>query len=116
MRADEEAGSAPTVDWALDAEITSYKADKDKYPNIWKLAGCILAIPATLALSERVFSGAASIVNKKRACLKPETFDLLIFLRGNKDLVSGMGKGLFTVAQCKSQKGSRTSTVFPLLF
>jgi hypothetical protein len=55
VRADEE-GSAPTVDWALDAEITSYKADKDKYPNIWKLVGCILAIPATLALSEIVFS------------------------------------------------------------
>ncbi len=59
----------------------------DKYPNIWKLASCILAIPATSAPSERIFSAAANIINKKSVCLKPETLDLLIFLRGNKDFV-----------------------------
>jgi hypothetical protein len=53
----------------------------DKYPNIWKIASCILPIPATSAPSERVFSAAANLVNKKRACLKPETADLLLLLR-----------------------------------
>ena len=101
--------TTPTTDQILDAEITAYKADKGqpmfdkddgynnplewwrihscKYPNIWKLASCILAIPATSAPSERVFSAATNIVNKKRVRLKPETLDLLIFLRGNKDFV-----------------------------
>jgi hypothetical protein len=55
----------------------------DKYPNIWKLARCILAIPATSAPSERVFSAAANIVNKKRVGLKPDMVDLLIFLKAN---------------------------------
>ena len=77
-RADEDMETAPdttpTTDQILDAEITAYKADKGqpmfgkddgynnplewwrihscKYPNIWKLASCILAIPATSAPSE----------------------------------------------------------------
>jgi hypothetical protein len=51
------------------------------------LAERILAIPATSAPSERVFSSAANIVDKKRVRLKPENIDLLVFLRGNKDFV-----------------------------
>ena len=59
-----------------------------KYPNLWRLASCILAIPATSAPSERVFSVAGNIVNKKRVRLKTDKVDLLIFLRGNKDFVT----------------------------
>jgi hypothetical protein len=59
-----------------------------KYPNVWRLASCILAIPATSAPSERVFSVAGNIVNKKRVRLKTDKVDLLIFLRGNKDFVT----------------------------
>jgi hypothetical protein len=43
----------------------------------------ILAIPAMSAPSERVFSSAANIVDKKRVRLKPENVDLLVFLRGS---------------------------------
>jgi len=64
-----------------------WRIKENKYPNVWKLARCVLAIPATSAPSERVFSAAANIVNKKRVRLKPETVDLLIFLRGNKEFV-----------------------------
>jgi hypothetical protein len=100
---------ALTIDEILEAEFKAYKGDRgqpmfstggaynnpldwwrvncDKYPNICSLATCILAIPATSAPSERVFSSAANIVNKKRVRLKPDTVDLLIFLRGNKDFV-----------------------------
>ena len=56
-----------------------------KYPNVYNLASRIPAIPATSAPSKRVFSAAANSANKKRANLKPETTDLLICLRGNKD-------------------------------
>ena len=101
--------SKPTIAQVIDAEITAFQAEKgkpmfnqdngynypldwwrikeNKYPNVWKLARCVLAIPATLAPSERVFSAAANIVNKKRVRLKPETIDLLFFLRGNKEFV-----------------------------
>jgi hypothetical protein len=64
-----------------------WKINHTKYANLYNLASCILAIPATSAPSERVFSAASNIFNKKRANLKPETTDLLIFLRGNKDFV-----------------------------
>ncbi len=47
----------------------------------------VLAILATSAPSERVFSSSANIVDKKRVRLKPENIDLLVFLRGNKDFV-----------------------------
>jgi hypothetical protein len=40
------------------------------------------------APSERVFSVAGNIVNKKRVRLKPDTVDLLIFLRANKEFIS----------------------------
>jgi len=91
--------SVPTIADLIDAEITAFQAEKgqpmfnqengynnpldwwrikaDKYPNVWKLARCVLPIPATSAPSERVFSAAANIVNKKRK----RTTDLLIFLQ-----------------------------------
>lgn len=65
-----------------------WRVHHSKYPNVWRLASCILSIPATSAPSERVFSVAGNIVNKKRVRLKPDKVDLLIFLRANKDFVS----------------------------
>ena len=67
--------------------LESWRAHHLDYPHIWKIAEQILAIPATSAPSERVFSSAANIVDKKRVRLKPENVDLLVFLRGNKDFV-----------------------------
>lgn len=98
-----------TIDQQIRTEIEAFKSERgqpmytndqysnplqwwrghvEKYPNIWKLASIILAIPATSAPSERVFSTAANIINKKRVRLKPETLDALIFLRGNKEFVT----------------------------
>jgi hypothetical protein len=98
-----------TFDEIIAAEFVLYKSDRgqtmfngdgvyndpldwwrihyEKYPNIWKLASCVLAIPATSAPSERVFSAAANIVNKKRVRLKPDMVDLLIFLKANSEFV-----------------------------
>ena len=42
-----------------------------------------LAVPATLTPSERTFSVAGCVVNKKRACLLPEKVNMLIFLYEN---------------------------------
>jgi len=57
------------------------------FPHLWELAKRVLSIPATSAPSERVFSVASHVVNKKRVRLEPETVDLLIYLRGNRDFV-----------------------------
>ncbi len=57
------------------------------YSNIWQLAQKILAIPATSAPFERVFSAAAHVVNKKRVRLDLDNVNLLTFLRGSKNFM-----------------------------
>ena len=57
-----------------------FKHINHAYPNLAKLAK---RIPATSVPAEQVFSVAGKIVNTKRACLKPENIDLLIFLNKN---------------------------------
>jgi hypothetical protein len=57
------------------------------YPNVWLLASKILCIPATLAPSERLFSLASNVIDKKRARLTPNNANVLLFLRGNREIV-----------------------------
>jgi hypothetical protein len=57
------------------------------YPNVWRLAQRILAIPDTSAPSERVVSAADHVVNKKRVRLELDNVNLLKLLRGNKNFV-----------------------------
>lgn len=57
------------------------------YPNVWLLARKILCIPATSAPSERVFSLASNVIDKKRARLTPTNANVLLFLRGNREIV-----------------------------
>ncbi len=54
-----------------------WKKHHTTYPIVWQLAQRILAIPATSASSDRVFSTAAHVVNKKR-----ERLDLFWWFRG----------------------------------
>ena len=49
-----------------------WKRNEGRYPALSKMARKYLALPATSTPSERAFSTAGSIVNKKRACLLPE--------------------------------------------
>ena len=51
------------------------------FPCLSWVAKKYLAIPASSVPSERIFSLAGNIVSKKRACLKPENVDMLIFLK-----------------------------------
>ena len=60
-----------------------WKANEHIYPRLSVLARQYLAIPASSVPSERVFSLAGSIVNKKRSRLKPALVDTLIFLKMN---------------------------------
>jgi hypothetical protein len=65
-----------------------WQNNRAKFPNVWKLAERILSIPATSAPAERVFSAAANIIDKKRACITADNAEILMFLRGNKSLVN----------------------------
>lgn len=77
---DEDNNFCCPLDW--------WKVNHVKYPRIWLLAKRILDIPATSAPSERVFSMASNIIDKKRARLSPGNAEILMFLRGNKSLVN----------------------------
>ncbi|KFZ15546.1 hypothetical protein V501_02660 [Pseudogymnoascus sp. VKM F-4519 (FW-2642)] len=63
-------------------DILKYWAAKQyQYPIIAAIARDHLAIPATSAPSERVFSNGANILTKKRNRLSPETLRYLLCLR-----------------------------------
>ncbi|XP_046560924.1 zinc finger BED domain-containing protein 4-like [Haliotis rubra] len=63
-----------------------WKKNAQYFPRISGLARKYLAIPASSVPSERVFSLAGNLVNKKRARLSPNNIDLLVFLRKNMEL------------------------------
>jgi hypothetical protein len=64
-----------------------WEKNHSTFPFVWSLARKILSIPATSAPAERVFSAASNVIDKKRARLKPQNADLLLFLRGNRTIV-----------------------------
>ena len=53
------------------------------YPRLSKIARKYLCCPATSVPSERLFSSAGNLINKKRCCLKAENVDKLLFLHKN---------------------------------
>lgn len=61
---------------------------KRHYPRLSNVARRFLTVPATSVPSERVFSTAGRIANKKRTCLLADNLNMLIFISHN----SKMGK------------------------
>ena len=56
-----------------------WKQNAQKFPKVALVAKRFLCAPATSVPSERVFSAAGNIVNKKRCSLLPENVNTLIF-------------------------------------
>ena len=54
-----------------------WKLNESWFPNIAKLAKAVICVPATTTPSERFFSAAGNIVNKRRTCLNPENVDVI---------------------------------------
>ena len=66
--------------------LTWWKENEKRFPQLSKLARCLLNIPATSTPSERIFSVAGLTVNKQRCSLKPKNVDSLVFLNKNLKL------------------------------
>ncbi|CAM4651471.1 unnamed protein product [Leuciscus chuanchicus] len=62
-----------------------WKENETKFPALAVVAKSYLAAPATSTPSERLFSAAGSIVNKKRVSLTKEHVDMLTFLHSNSE-------------------------------
>lgn len=62
-----------------------WRKHRHQYPHVAILACRYLAIPATSAASERVFSSGGNIVTKKRSALALKNAAELIFAHQNKD-------------------------------
>ena len=57
-----------------------WRDNEDRFPNLAKMARSVLAIPATQAPSERLFSVAGLTIANDRASLLPEMAEDLIYL------------------------------------
>lgn len=74
--------------WDVKVSITVdplmwWRMHSAEYPILSTLARKYLAIPATSAPAERVFSIAGDVVSKKRNRLKPDIVDKIIFVHDN---------------------------------
>ena len=58
-----------------------WKAHAEIYPDLSRMARDYLAIPATSASSERLFSSGSNLVTDKRNCLKDDTIQAHEFLK-----------------------------------
>jgi hypothetical protein len=67
--------------------LTWWQENDTRFRSLATLARKYLAIPATSAPSERVFSLAGNICSRRRACLSPAHLDALVFLNANSDLL-----------------------------
>jgi len=63
-----------------------WKTHAEQFPRLSMLAKSYLAIPATSAASERVWSIAGDTISDKRAALGDSTLDALLFIHDNYDL------------------------------
>lgn len=60
-----------------------WTVNKDTFPNLYAAARKFLAIPATSASSERLFSKAGSVVTSRRGSLSSAHVERLVFLHDN---------------------------------
>ena len=61
--------------------LTWWQQNQHRFPLLATLAKKYLCICATSVPSERLFSSAGLVVNKRRASLNPDTVDMILFLK-----------------------------------
>jgi hypothetical protein len=65
-----------------------YKAKKEEFPNVARIARHLLCIPATSVSAESLFSRAGMIQNDQRSRLHPMRLQQFCFLNHNQSLLS----------------------------
>jgi len=68
--------------------LTWWESQQQTYHTLAKLERVVLAIPATSALSERIFSLAGLTVNARQSSLAPSSRDKVIFVHENVSLLN----------------------------
>jgi hypothetical protein len=69
---------------SIDVDVLKWwKAQAEDLPLLAAMARKILAIPATSASSERLFSSGGNVVTTQRMCLDPQTVEKLVFYHDN---------------------------------
>ena len=74
-------------DGSFSNPLNWWRDNESKYPTLAKLAVTFLAVPATSAPSERIWSRAARVLTAKRASLKSEVTSRIMFIRENAALL-----------------------------
>ena len=69
---------------ASNSNLSWWKNHEHKNSKLARLANKYLCIPASSVSSERIFSLAGNIINKKRCRLSPDMVDMLVFLNKNR--------------------------------
>jgi hypothetical protein len=64
-----------------------WASQKSRFPILSQLAKKYLAIPATSASSEKLFSDAGNVMTVRRTNLLPSTFENLVFCKRNWRLI-----------------------------
>jgi len=64
-----------------------WRENEARFYGLKRLARKYLAIPATSAPSERLFSLAGNIYSQRRASVSPDHIDALVFPNANADLL-----------------------------
>ena len=72
-----------TTDGSLGDPLEWWKKNQLKYPYLARLASLYLAVPATSAPSERIWSRASRILTLKRANLKEKVAQRMMFIKEN---------------------------------
>jgi hypothetical protein len=75
------------IEGSFNDALAWWKRNDSKYPLLAMLAHECLAIPATSASSERIWSRASRILSLKRASLKPEVAQQIMFVKENLSIL-----------------------------
>ena len=60
-----------------------WRAKKEEYPTLVRLARKYLCVPSTSTQAERVFSWMGWLLNKRRLSMSGETVSMQLFLKDN---------------------------------
>ena len=71
-----------------DDPLAWWKQKEPLYPRVARLARKYLALPASSAPSERIFSKMNVVVDKRRASLDPDRVERMVFIKENKAKVA----------------------------